>query len=104
MDQFADGVQASAQAIEGSLLALQPPASLPPLREIQMAIYNELSASADGSGGGGDSGDGGVAGDDGVARGGPRLAGPATVLVSTTDEFADAFDSAADILRRRLGG
>jgi hypothetical protein len=86
VDRFADGVEASAQAIEGSLLALQPPASLPPLREIQVAIANELSESGD------------------AAERQARLAGPGSVLVRTTDEFADAFDSAADILRRRLGG
>jgi uncharacterized membrane protein YccC len=110
VDRFADGVEAAAQAIEGSLLALQPPASLPPLREIQMAIDNQLSGSADGSSGDGGSGDGGASGDGagGASRDGAgrraRLAGPGPVLVSTTDEFADAFDSAADILRRHLGG
>jgi uncharacterized membrane protein YgcG len=86
VDRFADGVEASAQAIEGSLLALQPPAGLPPLREIQAAIEHELSESGAG------------------AQRRARLAGPGSVLVSTTDEFADAFDSAADILRRNLGG
>ena len=86
VDRFADGVEASAQAIEGSLLALQPPASLPPLREIQVALENELSGS----------------GDDAGRR--ATLTGPPSVLVSTADELADAFDSAADILRRRLGG
>jgi uncharacterized membrane protein YccC len=104
VDRFADGVEASAQAIEGSLLALQAPATLPPLREVQLAIYNEVSGSADGSAGGGPSGDGrgGNPAEDAGHRG--RLAGPGSVLLSTTDELADAFDSAADILRRHLGG
>jgi hypothetical protein len=31
------------------------------------------------------------------------LAGPGTVLIGTTDEYADALDTAADILRRKPG-
>jgi uncharacterized membrane protein YccC len=85
VDRFADSVEASAHAIAGSLLILKPPVGLPPLREIQTALYHELSGS----------GDGGRRTD---------LAGPAPVLLSSTDEFADALDSAADILRRHLGG
>jgi hypothetical protein len=95
-----------------------------------MAIEIGLDGPANGPGGGGGSGDGraggsgdGRAGGSGDGRGSgdrpgsgdgrgsgdgaghrARLAGPASVLVSTTDEIADAFDSAADILRRRLGG
>jgi uncharacterized membrane protein YccC len=95
VDRFADGVEASAHAIAGSLLILKPPAGLPPLREMQTALYNERRGSADGSGGGGA---------EGAAGGCGGLAGPDTVLFRCTDEFTDAFDSAADILRRHLGG
>ena len=85
--KFADGVEAAAGIIAGSLRSLRPPADMPPLRELQSTIYNDLSEA-------GDHGAGHV----------PGLAGPGPVLLSSTDEFTDAFDSAADILRRRLGG
>jgi hypothetical protein len=58
------------------------------------SLYNALSGSADGSGDGSrDVGDGSGAG----------RAGPDSVLLNGTDEIADALDSAADILGRRLG-
>jgi uncharacterized membrane protein YccC len=94
VDRFADGVEASAHAIAGSLLILKPPASLPPLREMQTALYNERKGSPGGSGGGAEDNADGCAG----------LAGPDTVLFRCTDELTDAFDIAADILRRHLGG
>ncbi|HYZ54654.1 MAG TPA: FUSC family protein [Streptosporangiaceae bacterium] len=90
VDRFADGVEASARVIAGSLLILKPPADLPPLREMQKAIFSEQRGSADGSGRGDGSGSGST--------------GPDPVLFRCTDEFTDAFDSAADILRRHLGG
>jgi hypothetical protein len=91
--RFADGVEASAHVIAGSLLILKPPAGLPPLREMQKAIFSEQRGSAGGSGR-----------DDGSSGGCAGLAGPDTVLFHCTDELTDAFDSAADILRRHLGG
>jgi uncharacterized membrane protein YccC len=93
VDRFAGGVEASAHVIAGSLLVLKPPAGLPPLRKMQKAIFNERRGSAGGSGR-----------DDGSTGGCAGLAGPDPVLFRCTDEFTDAFDSAADILRRHLGG
>jgi hypothetical protein len=97
VDRFADGVETSAHAIAGSLLILKPPASLPPLREMQTALYNELRGSPGGSGRDG-------ASTEGDADGCAGLADPDTVLFRCTDELTDAFDSAGDILRRHLGG
>jgi uncharacterized membrane protein YccC len=76
LGQFADGVEAAAEAIAGALRDLRPPESLPPLRALQTALYNGLT----------DAGNG--------------LAGPARVLISVSDEYTDALDSAADILRQ----
>jgi uncharacterized membrane protein YccC len=76
VDQFADGVAAAAEAIAGSLRGRRPPESLPPLRAMQTALYNDRSGAANG------------------------LAWPDSVLISASDEYTDALDSAADILRR----
>lgn len=81
--KFADGVEAAARAVAGSLRSLRPPAGLPALRELQTTIYSDLNGAGDHV---------------------SPLAGPATVLLSSTDEITDAFDSAGDILRRRLDG
>jgi hypothetical protein len=94
VDRFADGVEDAARVIAGSLRSLRPPGDMPPLREWQTAIYDQLTGptgvqpGADGDGGG------------------PAavLAGPAEVLTGATDEFTDALDTAADVLRRRLSG
>jgi hypothetical protein len=60
------------------------------MRDVQTALYHQLNAS------GHDPGTGrGAQGADG-------LAGPGTVLIGTTDEYTDALDTAADILRRNL--
>jgi len=56
------------------------PGDMPPLRELQTALYEQLTGPGQG-----------------------RLAGQDTVLSGVTDELADALDSAADILHRRLG-
>ncbi|MBV9795264.1 MAG: FUSC family protein [Actinobacteria bacterium] len=89
VDEFADGVDAAARVIAGSLRSLRPPADMPPLRELQSALYQEVT-------------------DDGqaAAHGAPPLgtADLDTVLVSVTDEYTDAFATAADVLRQRLGG
>jgi uncharacterized membrane protein YccC len=79
-DRFADGIQTAAQVIAGSLRSLRPPSDMPPLREIQTVLYEQLTG-----------------------RGKAPLAGMDTVLAGATDEFTDALDSAADILRRQLG-
>jgi uncharacterized membrane protein YccC len=88
VDQFADGVEAAARVVAGSLRSLRPPADMPPLREFQSAIYQEFTDDQDGPG-----------------DGAPPLgrAGLDSVLVSATDEYTDAFDTAADVLRQRLG-
>jgi uncharacterized membrane protein YccC len=88
VDQFADGVEAAARVVAGSLRSLRPPGDMPPLREFQSALYQEFTAGQD------------LPGD-----GAPPLgtAGLNTVLVSTTDEYTDAIDTAADMLRRHLG-
>jgi hypothetical protein len=43
VDQFADGVETAGQVIAGSLRSLRPPGDMPPLRELQTAIYDQLS-------------------------------------------------------------
>jgi hypothetical protein len=80
---------------------------MPPLREWQTAIYDQLTGPA-----GGQLGADGANAVDGVQPGaegdggGPAavLAGPAEVLTGATDEFTDALNTAADVLRRRLSG
>jgi uncharacterized membrane protein YccC len=88
VDQFADGLEAAARAVAGSLRSLRPPADMPPLRDLQSALYQEFTDAQDAATGGA-----------------PPLgtAGLDTVLVSATDEYTDAFDTAADVLRQRLG-
>jgi uncharacterized membrane protein YccC len=81
-DHLADGMEGGARVIAGSLRSLRPPGDMPPLRECQTAIYEQLTGPE-------------------VAA---ALAGPAEVLASGTDEFTDALDTAADVLRRRLSG
>ena len=81
VDRFADGVEAAAAAIAGSLRSLRPPADLPPLRKMQTALYNQLNGSGSGVG---------------------KLAGPGAVLIACTDEYTDVLDTAADLLRQGL--
>ena len=81
-DRFADGVEGAGRVIAGSLRSLRPPGDMPPLREWQTAIYDQLSGAGQPA----------------------ALAGPAEVLTGATDEFTDALDTAADVLRRRLSG
>jgi hypothetical protein len=78
-DRFADGIQTAAQVIAGSLRSLRPPSDMPPLRELQTVIYEQLTG-----------------------PGQAPLTGLDTVLAGATDEFTDALDTAADILHRRL--
>jgi len=78
-DRFAGGGETAGRVIAGSLRSLRPPGDMPPLREMQTALYNQLTG-----------------------PGQPALAGPDAVLVAATDEFTDALDSAADILHRQL--
>jgi uncharacterized membrane protein YccC len=88
VDQFADGVEAAARVVAGSLRSLRPPGDMPPLREFQSGLFAEFSA--------GDS----VPGESAPPLG---TAGLDTVLVGATDEYTDALDTAADVLRQRLG-
>jgi len=78
-DRFAEGGETAGRVIAGSLRSLRPPGYMPPLREMQTALYNQLTG-----------------------PGKPALAGPDAVLVAATDEFTDALDSAADVLHRQL--
>jgi uncharacterized membrane protein YccC len=78
-DRFADGIQTAAQVIAGSLRSLRPPSDMPPLRELQTVLYEQLTT-----------------------PGQVPLTGLDTVLAGATDEFTDALDTAADILHRRL--
>ena len=78
-DRFAGGGDTAGRVIAGSLRSLRPPGGMPPLREMQTALYDQLTG-----------------------PGKPALAGPDAVLVAATDEFTDALNSAADILRRQL--
>ncbi len=89
-DRFADNMETIAAAIAASLRTLRPPGGLPPLREMQTALYRQLNGSGH---------------DPGTARttqGAGGLAGPGAVLIGATDEYTDALDTAADILRRHL--
>jgi uncharacterized membrane protein YccC len=88
VDQFADGVEAAARVVAGSLRSLRPPGDMPPLRELQSAVFQEFADDRDAPG-----------------DGAPPLgrAGLDTVLVSATDEYTDALGIAADLLRQRLG-
>ncbi len=89
-DRFADNIETAAAALAASLRTLRPPGRLPPLRETQTALYHQLNGSGH---------------DPGTGRstqGADGLAGPTTVLIGTTDEYTDALDTAADILRRNL--
>jgi hypothetical protein len=90
VDQFADGVEAAARVVAGSLRSLRPPADMPPLRELQSAVYQEITD---------------VSEESDAGAGAPPLgtAGLDTVLVGATDEYTDAFDTAAGVLRQRLG-
>jgi uncharacterized membrane protein YccC len=94
VDQFADAVDRAAQVVAGALRSLRPPADMPPLRELQSAVYAEFDPDPDRGPDGQEA--------DGVPASGPPLgtAGLDTVLVSATDEYADAFDTAADVLRQ----
>ncbi len=107
VDRFADGVEDAARVIAGSLRSLRPPGDMPPLREWQTAIYDQLTGPAGVQPGadGANAVDGIQPGADGDG-GGPAavLAGPAEVLTGATDELTDALDTAADVLRRRLSG
>ncbi|HEY0716130.1 MAG TPA: FUSC family protein [Streptosporangiaceae bacterium] len=93
VDQFADAAERAAQVVAGALRSLRPPADMPPLRELQTAVYGEFGPERNGTD------------PDGAAAGAPALgtAGLDTVLVSATDEYADALDTAAGVLRQRLG-
>ena len=158
VSRFADGVETAGQVIAGSLRSLRPPGDMPPLRELQTAIYDQLSrprtaagaasrngrdpasqdpaydqatingqdrgapgqarvvsrARAAGRTQAAEPGTGRTAGPDaghGTAADTGHTAGPGpapddtdTVLLGTTDEFTDALDTAADLLRRRLNG
>jgi uncharacterized membrane protein YccC len=103
VDQFADAVERAARVVAGALRSLRPPADMPPLRELQSAVYAEFGQDLD-SQNPLDSQDPADRDPDGQAATGPPLgtAGLDTVLVSATDEYADAFDTAADVLRQRL--
>jgi uncharacterized membrane protein YccC len=79
-DRFADGIETAAGVVAGSLRSLGAPGDMPPLRELQTALYEQLT---------------------GPGQAPP--AGPDAVLPGVTDEFTDALDSAAEILHRRLG-
>ena len=131
VDQFARGVETAGQVIAGSLRSLRPPGDMPPLRELQIAVYDQLSrprttAGADRRNGqdpGGASqpmvvsharaagrtqaagpGTGRTASPDATVSPGPAPADTDAVLLGATDEFTDALDTAADLLRRRLNG
>ena len=107
VDRFADGVEDAARVIAGSLRSLRPPGDMPPLREWQTAIYDQLTGPA-GVQPGADGANAvtGVQPGADADGGGPGafLAGPADVLTGATDDFTDALDTAADVLRRRLSG
>ena len=78
-DRFAEGGETAGRVIAGALRSLRPPGGMPPLRELQTALYNQLTG-----------------------PGKRALAGPDAVLAAATDEFTDALNSAADILHRQL--
>jgi hypothetical protein len=65
---------------------------MPPLRELQSTVYQDFSADPAIP----------LVAADGAAAPPLGTAGLETVLVSTTDEYADAFDTAADVLRQHF--
>jgi uncharacterized membrane protein YccC len=92
IDQYAEATERAGAVVAGALRSLRPPADMPPLRELQSTVYQNLGP--------------GPADQVGPASAGPPPLGTAgldTVLVSATDEYADAFDTAADVLRQRFG-
>jgi uncharacterized membrane protein YccC len=91
VNEYADATEHAAAVVAGALRSLRPPADMPPLRELQSTVYQAFTA---------DPAVSLVA--DGAAAPPLGTAGLETVLVSTTDEYADAFDTAADILRQRF--
>ncbi|HLI37584.1 MAG TPA: FUSC family protein [Streptosporangiaceae bacterium] len=103
LDRFASGLVAAAEAIARSLQTQAPPRRLPPLRQMQREL-NAAAAPGTRTPPGIRAGPGNGWADD--AGDGPRE-GSATigdVLLTATDEFTDALDTAADVLRRHLGG
>jgi len=92
VDQYAEATERAAAVVAGALRSLRPPADMPPLRELQSTVYQDLTPGPTDPG-------------DPASPGPPPLgtAGLDTVLVSATDEYADAFDTAADVLRQRFG-
>jgi uncharacterized membrane protein YccC len=92
VDQYAEAIERAAAVVGGALRSLRPPAGMPALRELQSTVYQDLAP--------------GPADQVDPASAGPPPLGTAgldTVLVRATDEYADAFDTAADVLRQRFG-
>jgi uncharacterized membrane protein YccC len=106
--EYADATERAAAVVAGALRSLRPPADMPPLRELQSTVYQDFTpqlipAGRRDAGAGPGTADRDAAGDgDGVAAPALGTAGLDTVLVSATDEYADAFSTAADILRQRF--
>ena len=104
VDQFARAVETAGQVIAGSLRSLRPPGDMPPLRELQIAVYDRLSRPRTTAGARAAAGTGRTASPDATASPGPAPADTDAVFLGATDEFTDALDTAADLLRRRLNG
>ncbi|HEY6500540.1 MAG TPA: FUSC family protein [Streptosporangiaceae bacterium] len=90
--EYADATERAAAVVAGALRSLRPPADMPPLRELQSTVYQAFSADPAVS----------LATADGAAAPPLGTAGLETVLVSATDEYTDALDTAADVLRQRF--
>ena len=99
VNQFADAIMRAGAVVAGALRSLGAPTDMPPLRELQSAIYQEFTTDRDVPA---QAVDGRTDGPDGSATPTLGTAGLGTVLVSATDEYADAFDTAADLLRQRF--
>src|SRR6201996_7718542 len=90
--EYAAATERAAAVVAGALRSLRPPADMPPLRELQSAVYQDFSA------------DPAVPLEAAAGEVAPPLgtAGLETVLGRATDEYTDALDTAADVLRQRF--
>jgi uncharacterized membrane protein YccC len=92
INEYTDAIERAAAVVAGALRSLRPPADMPPLRELQSTVYQDFTTDPEIP----------ALPPDGTAVPPLGTAGLDTVLVSATDEYADALDTAADVLRQNF--